>query len=72
MPLTMINEGESAVVVRVGGKDEVKRFLGKLGFVPGEIVTVVSMSGGNLIVNIKESRVAIGKDMAAKINVIAN
>ena len=67
MPLTMINVGESAIVTKVGGKDEVKSFLGKLGFVTGETVTVVSKCGGNVIVNIKESRVAIGEGMAAKI-----
>ena len=71
MPLTMINVGETAIVNRVGGKEEVKSFLGKLGFVPGDEVTVVAKAGGNVIVNIKESRVAIGEDMAAKIYVIA-
>ena len=71
MPLTMIKEGESAIVSRIGGKDEVRRFLGKLGFVPGEQITVISICNGNVIVNIKDSRVAIGKDMAAKIFVLA-
>ena len=69
MPLSMINEGETATITRVGGKEETRRFLENLGFVVGAIVTVVAKTGGNVIVNIKESRVAIGKDMATKIMV---
>ena len=60
MPLSMIGEGETATITRVGGKEETRRFLENLGFVVGAIVTVVSKTGGNVIVNIKESRVAIG------------
>ena len=67
MPLTMLNAGETNNIKRVGGKEETKRFLENLGFVAGGNVTVVSETGGNLIVNIKDSRVAIGKDMANKI-----
>ena len=67
MPLSMIGEGETATITRVGGKEETRRFLENLGFVVGAIVTVISKTGGNVIVNIKESRVAIGKDMATKI-----
>ena len=67
MPLTMLNAGETNTIKRVGGKEEIKRFLENLGFVAGGNVTVVSETGGNLIVNIKDSRVAIGKDMANKI-----
>ena len=67
MPLTMLNAGETDTIKRVGGKEETKRFLKNLGFVAGGNVTVVSETGGNLIVNIKDSRVAIGKDMANKI-----
>lgn len=69
MPLSMVGEGEIATIIRVGGKEEIRRFLENLGFVAGTIVTVVSKTGGNVIVNIKESRVAIGKDMATKIMV---
>ena len=54
---------------RIGGKEETRRFLENLGFVVGAIVTVISKTGGNVIVNIKESRVAIGSDMASKIMV---
>ena len=67
MPLTMLNTGETNTIKKVGGKEETKRFLENLGFVAGGNVTVVSETGGNLIVNIKDSRVAIGKDMASKI-----
>ncbi|CUX46673.1 FeoA domain protein [Clostridium sp. C105KSO13] len=70
MPLTMVKEGEPNKIRRVGGKDKIKRFLKNLGFVEGAIVTVVSITGGNMIVNVKESRVAIGKDMANKIMVV--
>ena len=52
---------------KVGGKEETRRFLENLGFVVGGNVTVVSEIDGNLIVNVKDSRVAVGKDMAAKI-----
>lgn len=69
MPLSMAREGESNVIKKVGGKDETRRFLENLGFVVGSAVTVVAQMGGNLIVNVKESRVAIGKDMANKIMV---
>lgn len=67
MPLTMAKEGEENVIKKVGGKEETKKFLEKLGFVTGGVVTVVSEVGGNIIVNVKDSRVAIGKDMANKI-----
>lgn len=67
MPLTMLKEGELGTIKKVGGKEETRKFLENLGFVAGSVVTVVSQIGGNLIVNIKDSRVAIGKDMATKI-----
>ncbi len=69
MPLSMAQAGVANVIKKVGGKDEVKRFLESLGFVTGGMVTVVSEMGGNMIVNVKESRVAINKDMANKIMV---
>lgn len=67
MPLTMARAGEPNVIYRVGGKEETRRFLENLGFVTGGVVTVVSRTDGNMIVNVKESRVAIGRDMANKI-----
>lgn len=67
MPLTMATPGELSVIRKIGGKEETRLFLEKLGFVTGGEVTVISETGGNMIVNIKDSRVAIGKDMANKI-----
>ena len=69
IPLTMLENGESAVIRRVGGNDNVKQHLSELGFVPGAEVTVVSKLGDNLILNIKESRVALDGKMAMKIMV---
>ena len=69
MPLSMAREGESNVIKKVGGKEETRRFLENLGFVVGSAVTIITEMGGNLIVNVKDSRVAIGKDMASKIQV---
>ena len=69
MPLTMVNTGEPSENKKVAGKEETRRVLEKLGFVPVGTVTVVSEIEGNLIVNVKDSRVAIGKDMANKIMV---
>lgn len=69
MPLTFATIGEGSVIKKIGGKTEVKQFLEKLGFVVGGIVTVISENGGNVIVNVKDSRVAISKEMANKIMV---
>ena len=67
MPLSMMGIGEKSIIKNVGGKEETKRFLENLGFVIGGTVTVVSSIGGSIIVNVKDTRVAIGKDMANKI-----
>ncbi len=69
MPLTMARIGETNTIKRVGGKAETRKFLENLGFVTGGFVTVVSEISGNLILNVKDSRVALGKDMANKIMV---
>ena len=69
MPLSMMNPGEPSVIKRIGGKEDTRRFLENLGFVSGGTVTVISEMNGNMIVNIKDSRVAIGRDMANKIMV---
>ena len=66
MPLTMLNPGESASIVRVGGNEETKRFLENLGFVAGSEVKVISRNEGNIIAQIKESRVAVSKGIANK------
>ena len=68
-PLTMVRTGETSTIKKVGGKEETKRFLENLGFITGTKVTVVSAIGGNLIVNVKDSRVAINQEMAKKIMV---
>ena len=69
MPLAFMKPGDSGVVRRVGGSDEVKRFLANLGFVDGSQVTVVSEIHGDLIVNVKDSRIAINKEIASRIMV---
>lgn len=69
MPLSMVNAGETNIIRRVGGKGETRKFLENLGFVEGGTVSVVSETDGNMIVNVKDSRVAIGKEMANKIMV---
>lgn len=63
----MVKLGVPNQIKKVGGKEETRRFLENLGFVTGGIVTVISEIGGNMIVNVKDSRIAIGKDMANKI-----
>lgn len=67
MPLTMANTGEEAMIRKVGGSAETRKFLESLGFVAGGTITVISEIAGNVIVNVKESRVAVSKEMASKI-----
>ena len=67
MPLSLAQVGEENIIKRIGGSPEVKRHLENLGFVVGGEVTVVNTLGGNVIVNVKEARVAISKEMAVKI-----
>ena len=67
MPLVLADMGEEAVIKRVGGSPEMKKHLEDMGFVAGGVVTVLNTIGGNLIVKIKESRVAISKEMSGKI-----
>lgn len=67
MPLTLANIGEENTIKKVGGKPEVKKHLENLGFVAGGSVTVITTMGGNVIVNVKEARVAISREMAQKI-----
>lgn len=69
MLLTMADIGEEREIVRVGGNAETKRFLENLGFVPGAKITVLNTLGGNVIVNIKDSRIAINEEMARRITV---
>jgi len=69
MPLTLVTVGEDNTILKVGGNAETKKHLEDLGFVAGGNIKVVSTIGGNLIVNVKESRIAISREMAAKIMV---
>lgn len=69
MPLTLLRNGDTGEIKRIGGQDEVKRFLENLGFVTGEQVKIVSSNGGNIIVQVKDSRVAVSKGIANKIMV---
>lgn len=69
MPLSLAQVGEENIIKRIGGSPEVKRHLENLGFVVGGEVTVVNTLGGNVIVNVKEARVAISEEMAVKIMV---
>lgn len=69
MPLTLAQIGEENIIKKIGGKQEIKAHLETLGFVVGGAVTIVSTLGGNVIVNVKESRIAISSEMAQKIMV---
>ena len=67
MPLILADPGEEAVIKKVGGSPEMKKHLEDMGFTAGGTVTVMNTIGGNLIVKVRESRVAISREMAAKI-----
>ena len=69
MPLALANIGEENIIKKIGGKPEIKQHLENLGFVVGGSVKIVNTLGGNFIVNVKESRIAISKEMAQKIMV---
>lgn len=67
MPLSFASAGEANTVKKIKGKDDTRRFLSSLGFVEGGSVTVISQLGENLIVNVKDTRVALSRDMASRI-----
>lgn len=69
LPLTFAKAGEHVMVVSVGGNPEIRKHLGDLGFVPGTAIDVVSSHEGDVIVTIRESRLAITREMASKIKV---
>ncbi|MCH5201493.1 MAG: ferrous iron transport protein A [Oscillospiraceae bacterium] len=69
MPLALANIGEENIIKKIGGKPEIKQHLENLGFVVGGTVKIVNTMGGNVIVNVKDSRVAISREMAQKIMV---
>lgn len=67
MPLTLAQTGTSCVIKKIGGNPQTRKFLESLGFVVGGTVTIVSEVGGNVIVSVKDSRVAVSKEIAIKI-----
>ncbi|MGN0677476.1 MAG: ferrous iron transport protein A [Ruminococcus sp.] len=67
MPLILANTGEENIIKKIGGNPDTRKFLENLGFVTGGTVTVISETGGNVIVNVKDSRIAVSKEMACKI-----
>lgn len=67
IPLTLADTGKENIIRKVGGNPDTKKFLESLGFVSGGTVTVISETGGNVIVNVKDSRIAVSKEMASKI-----
>lgn len=67
MPLTYADVGEDNIIKRIGGRPETKKHLEDMGFVVGSVVSVLSTMGGNLIVKVKQTRVAISREMAQKI-----
>ncbi len=69
MPLTLANTGEENTIKKVGGNPETRKFLENLGFVAGGSVKIISEISGNVIVNVKEARIAVSKEMACKIMV---
>lgn len=69
MPLTFANSGETQKIKRIGGSNEIKKHLGALGFMVGENISVISQNAGNVIVSVKDTRIAISKEMANRIMV---
>lgn len=67
MPLTLAQQGEPVTIRKITGKDELRQHLAELGFVMDATVTVVSALGGNLIVQVKDSRIALDRNMAGRI-----
>ncbi len=67
MPLVMLGSGEKRTIQKINGRDDTKRFLESMGFVPGSSVTVVSQMGGSMILSVKDARVALDQSMAMRI-----
>ena len=67
MPLSLLGPSETRTIIRIKGKDEQRRYIESLGFVEGAEVTVISELGGNLIVSVKESRIALDRSLANRI-----
>lgn len=69
IPVVMTNIGEESIILKISGQDKMRQHLEKLGFVVGEKVTVISKIGGNMILSVKESRIAMDKEMLTRIMV---
>ena len=69
IPLSVIGDGNDGIIKKIGGKPEVRKHLENLGFIIGDSVTVITEQNGNIIVKVKEARIAISKEMASKIYV---
>lgn len=69
IPLSVIGDGNDGIIKKIGGKPEVKKHLENLGFIVGDSVTVITEQNGNIIVKVKETRVAVSREMASKIYV---
>ncbi|SFD13504.1 FeoA family protein [Clostridium uliginosum] len=67
MPLILANRGQNMFIKRISGNDQTRRFLSSLGFIVGETITIISEIGGNMIINVKDTRVALDKSMASRI-----
>ncbi|MCR5160562.1 MAG: ferrous iron transport protein A [Lachnospiraceae bacterium] len=67
MPVTMANAGQTVIINRIMGTDDVRQHLAELGFVVGEKITVVSNNGGNVILQVKDARIALDKKMATRV-----
>ncbi len=70
IPLSTLGDGEDAVIKKIGGKPDVKRHLADIGFTIGDTVSVITEQNGNIIVKVKETRIAVSKEMATKIYVM--
>ena len=69
IPLSVLGDGNEGIIKKIGGKPEVKKHLENLGFITGDAVTVITEQNGNLIVKVKDARIAISREMAMKIYV---
>lgn len=69
MPLSFVNPGEAGLIKKVGGNPGVRKHLESLGLIPGGKILVISKNNGNMILNVKESRIAISREMAGKVMV---
>lgn len=69
MPLLLYPAGQAVAIKKISGQDDTRRFLQSLGFTPGEYVTVISENGGNMIVNVRDTRIALDKNLARRIMV---